>query len=152
MVDKPENRIKTMNNAHFFDALFVSLNEGKTVKFRVVGKSMVPFLLEGDIVVVKASTADDVSIGRIVLGRYKGNYILHRVVGTSREGVRLAGDGNLSLVEELDWEDVGAVVIQAFRGNKEIPCDTAWIRAKGMMWYYARPFRALLAKIKKLSK
>lgn len=109
---------------------------------------MRPFIYEGDKVTVKAIPLADLKNGMIALAHADQGYVLHRVVAIRPGIISLAGDGNLSQIELVDTNKVMGVVHQAFRGEVELTVCTDWSRTKGLMWYYARPFRRVFSKLK----
>jgi hypothetical protein len=58
------------------------LRSGYSVRFRVDGRSMLPALTPGSLVLVQPLTGGLLSIGEIVLCNLAGRLIAHRIVGT----------------------------------------------------------------------
>lgn len=130
-------------NDLFFEQVKERLNAGQKVKIPVAGKSMEPFLQNGDLVVLKRFEENDLVNGKIVLAYFNNAYVLHRIVRIKEDTVTLAGDGNIQQVEIITNKDILAVVIQAYRGEKELSINTLL----GQIWYKLRVIRAVYSKI-----
>lgn len=147
--DKNKRNFKVQNNL-FFEIITDDLKNGKSVKFNVSGKSMVPFLNHGDQVVVKQPSDLDVKKGDILLFKYQGKFILHRLVKIKGPKYYLAGDGNLDQIEIIEKEDVIGMVTGGSRGDKLLKVSSNFNKKLGLMWYYIRPLRYLFSKFKKV--
>ncbi|KUY27441.1 S24 family peptidase [Elizabethkingia ursingii] len=130
-------------NDLFFEQVKERLNAGQKVKIPVAGRSMEPFLQNGDLVVLKRFDENDLVNGKIVLAYFNNAYVLHRIVRIKEDTVTLAGDGNIQQVEIITNKDILAVVIQAYRGEKELSINTLL----GRIWYKLRIIRAVYSKI-----
>ncbi|KUY16974.1 hypothetical protein BAZ12_20020 [Elizabethkingia miricola] len=130
-------------NDLFFEQVKERLNAGQKVKIPVAGKSMEPFLQNGDLVVLKRFEENDLVNGKIVLAYFNNAYVLHRIVRIKEDAVTLAGDGNIQQVEIITNKDILAVVIDAYRGDKELIINTLL----GQIWYKLRVIRAVYGKI-----
>ncbi|MDX8573120.1 S24/S26 family peptidase [Elizabethkingia sp. HX QKY] len=130
-------------NDLFFEQVKERLNAGQKVKIPVAGKSMEPFLQNGDLVVLKRFEENDLVNGKIVLAYFNNAYVLHRIVRIREDTVTLAGDGNIQQVEIITNKDILAVVIHAYRGEKELSINTLL----GQIWYKLRVIRAVYGKI-----
>lgn len=130
-------------NDLFFEQVKERLNAGQKVKIPVAGRSMEPFLQNGDLVVLKRFEENDLMNGRIVLAYFNNAYVLHRIVRIKENTVTLAGDGNIQQVETITDKDILAVVIQAYRREKELSINTLL----GQIWYRLRVIRAVYSKI-----
>ncbi len=142
-----------VNNQAFFDYIAPFLEEGRQVSFLVKGESMRPFLFEGDKVWIRKPLGRTWRSGDLILARWCGNYVLHRLVKRKKDLLGLAGDANLVQIEWINEADIIAVALSARREDQKIyDADSSWQRVLGMCWYYLRPFRRVLAKIKKIEK
>lgn len=130
-------------NDLFFEQVKERLNAGQKVKIPVAGKSMEPFLQNGDLVVLKRFEENDLVNGKIVLAYFNNAYVLHRIVRIKEDAVTLAGDGNIQQVEIITNKDILAVVIHAYRGGKGLIINTLL----GRVWYKLRVIRAVYGKI-----
>ena len=57
------------------------------VRLRLLGTSMAPALLPGDVVSVRRAKLDEISVGEIVLFARAGRFFVHRVVSTCTASV-----------------------------------------------------------------
>ncbi|MCL1671867.1 S24 family peptidase [Elizabethkingia ursingii] len=130
-------------NDLFFEQVKERLNAGQKVKIPVAGRSMEPFLQNGDLVVLKRFEENDLVNGKIVLAYFNNAYVLHRIVKIKENTITLAGDGNIQQVEVITNKDILAVVIQAYRGEKELSINTLL----GQIWYKLRIIRSVYGKI-----
>lgn len=60
------------------------------VRLRVLGTSMAPAMLPGDLVSIRRAGLDEISLGEVVLFAQNGRWFVHRVVG--RNEVSAAGN------------------------------------------------------------
>lgn len=145
--DKNKKSFKVQNDL-FFEIITDDLKKGKSVKFNVSGKSMMPFLNHGDQVVVKQPSGLDVKKGDIILVKYQGKFILHRLVKIKGVKYYLAGDGNLDQIEIVEKEDVLGLVTGGSRGEELLKVNSDFNKKLGLIWYYIRPLRYLFSKFK----
>ena len=112
---------KKIDNNTFFAPVSEFLKEGKDVRIRVRGRSMLPFLNQDkDEVMLRKISTQIIEKGTIVLAHIDGRqYILHRVLRRDGDTLILRGDGNIGTTEECGVEDVMAVVQKKIRAGKE---------------------------------
>jgi len=111
---------KTVENEQVFALVEENLREGSSVILNVRGNSMAPALMDGkDSVTLEpvAMQKRDLSVGDVILFRYKGRFIMHRIVGTDKRKdasdkekmvITTKGDA-LATSETISSEDVIAV-------------------------------------------
>ncbi|KGE14162.1 S24 family peptidase [Sphingobacterium deserti] len=139
-----------INNHIFFDEIQFHLAKGKAVSFIVRGESMRPFLFEGDKVQVRTADGQRLKLGDILLAKWRGNYVLHRLVTKKRDKFGLAGDANFSQIEWVEELDIIAKVVGVTRGGSKLKNPEGRLnRILGVLWFYMRPARRVVAKIKK---
>jgi len=136
----------TLPNELVFDQVLECLQQGKCAVIRVKGRSMQPFIREGERVLLKRFDIREICRGMVVLAKVEGQMVLHRLVGYNRETVCLAGDGNLVQRERVAYADVIATVVSLYRGEKEIRLNQ-WSKCLGQSWYLVRPYRRLVSKL-----
>jgi len=142
-----------VSNQAFFAYIAPFLEEGRQVAFLVKGESMRPFLFEGDKVLIKKPLGRPWKMGDLILARWQDNYVLHRLVKRKKGMLGLAGDANFVQIEWVKETDIIAVALSASRDDKEVyDVENSWQRIQGMCWYYLRPVRRALAKLKKIEK
>lgn len=138
---------RIISNELFFEHIKEILALEKSVKFRVRGKSMHPFLKEGDFVLLKCPEQGDIRVGKIVLASFRDRYILHRVMWSTPRHLYLAGEGNYAQVEKIREKDVVGVVLRAFRANKKLDVDSYTMLGLSAGWFVLRPMRRLANKL-----
>ncbi len=141
------NKIKTMSMEQIVTLSLPVLEEGRSVKFTVVGNSMSPiFCSNRDRVTVKK--ADKIKKYDVILYRRdNGEYVLHRVVGKGKLGYKLCGDNQLIVEYPVRAENVIAVMTSFERNGKETDADCLWYRVYSVLWCMSIPFRPLEYKI-----
>lgn len=115
----------TLSNATFFAAVEAQLAEGLRVRMPLNGTSMEPLLHHGETVVV-APVEEEVSVGEVVLFRYKDRHLLHRVVAIEGNCFTMQGDNCISR-EVAEREAIVAKLVEVPRiGSTD---SKAWQRA-----------------------
>lgn len=138
--------MKTVPNILLFKAAEAALDMGETIRIRLVGNSMYPFLHENeDIVVIAPHSLKELRRGEIVLFRYGDSYCLHRIISIRNGNLRLCGDANHDLCETIRTEDVIGILrnICHSSGNST-ECRSLLWRIKGEIWMRLRPVRKYL--------
>lgn len=120
---------KQVPNECFFAWVEAELEAGRSVRFRVKGRSMLP-LLRGlkDEVVVAPCPDGALRRGEAVLFRYRGRHVLHRVVGRSGDRYRMQGDGVWTACEECGRADIVGVVRKVVRPSGRV------VETRSMLW------------------
>jgi hypothetical protein len=139
------NRQKiSLPNQSFFHQLKEFLDCGKAVTISVRGNSMIPFLKDGDKVLIIPGDGNLPKIGQVVLARTTFGVVLHRVVLIKGGCLCLAGDANLVQIEEIKLSDVIGIVNAAYRSGKELDISSRRVFFTALLWYKVRPVRRLL--------
>lgn len=148
-MDKTEPRIIT--NELYFEEVQRLLNEGKEVCIRVKGNSMLPFIKNGDRVLLVAYTETPLLLGANILAKHEGNYVFHRYVGKKNESIVLAGDGNIALHEYVKSSDIVAIATKHYINDSDLAKDinSIWPRLRGMVWYRLRIIRRIFIGLKR---
>ena len=136
-------------NELLFEHALEYLSLGKSIIIAVKGKSMNPFLKEGDKILLNPVVGKDLSKGMIVLAKSEGKMLLHRLIKLEDVSACMAGDNNLVLRECVDRADIVAVAECIYRGDREVHLNRKWKRFLGMVWYQARPLRRVIGKVLK---
>lgn len=106
----------TVPNEEFFSWVEEELDLSGTVRMRVRGCSMYPFLRDGkDEVTLVLYRGTGLQRGQIVLFRYRGVHILHRVVKNVDGIIVIRGDNVFGHCEICSSADVSGVVIAVHR-------------------------------------
>ena len=135
-------------NELFFKEVKVLLDEGKQVRIPVKGKSMRPFLRNGDTVLLAHVSNRSIRWGAIVLARTSDyGIVLHRVVYKNNDKLWLAGDAHSRQREQTTVDDVLAIMVAAYRKGKKLKLDSFGSRCVVVLWFLAFPFRGYVIKI-----
>jgi ribosomal protein L24 len=132
----------------FFDEVKTLLDKGNQVRIPVKGRSMRPFLKDGDTVILASKNDRSVRWGDIVLACTTTNRIvLHRVVYRKKDTIWLMGDAHSRQKEQTMKIDVLAVAISAHRKGKELKINSFLWRCTVMIWFIVLPLRGILVRI-----
>lgn len=146
--------METFENDWLFRLAESELKGGRSVKIRLVGESMRPFLKsESDVLTVEPADKDKLRVGDIIFIKLRedGDYILHRLIKKSDDGILvLKGDANpRGKVERVEDSLLLGTLAKVERGGKEvIDCkNNRFWRLKGLLWMRLSFCRSLLLKI-----
>ncbi len=135
--------MKEIANSVFFSYVAEEITEGKSVILRVKGKSMVPFLHEGDIITLIPCDKNSLQVGDIVLFRYRKNYFLHRIIKKNKEKLILQGDAIIRVKEKTTTKRVIALLQQVERKNgKIINCRSLAWKLRFYVWFFVKAIRS----------
>lgn len=130
----PAQGVVTVDNELFFGFVVRLLDEGKTAMIKGKGKSMLPFIENGE--TIQLSKMEKYEAGDIVLAHLPmGKYILHRVISYSDTIVTLMGDGNLVGKEYCHPDSIKAVCKLKYddKGN-EVFLDSDCFKSRAELW------------------
>ena len=119
-----------MANDVMADLIEEAVNKGETVRLRVQGNSMFPFLRNGkDVVEIRKVRGEEVRRGDVILFRYSSSFILHRVVRRNGAVVKTQGDGVWNFFETIAANQIIGVARLVVRENgKMVKLDSmGWI-------------------------
>ena len=129
-------------------AVLPLLKEGKSVKIKPSGGSMVPFITgDRDMVEIKAIDAT-LKRGDIVLYRRdNGQYILHRIYRVKGEEYYLLGDSQNAVEGPIRREQIVAMSEIYYKDGVRKDNTKTSMRIKYTIWFWLRPVRGILIKI-----
>ena len=129
-----------------------ALRQGKTVKVRIDGESMYPFIRGGkDLVeLVPCDAESELPAWCCPFYCWEGHYMVHRYIGREETDCLMLGDGNLARVERVRRSEVIGLLRYIYRpdGSVQDCLDARWLR-KGALWYKLRPVRRFLLPLMK---
>lgn len=134
------------------DQLFPLIKElltaNKTVRLKVRGNSMYPFIRSDlDDITLEHADFDAVKKGDIVLiKRRNGAYVLHRVCKITADAFYMVGDAQQDLEGPLYPEQLLAKGVSIVRNGRELRCDAWGMWLAAWIWLLARPVRPFLFK------
>lgn len=125
-----------LKNEIFFAEVEHLLAEGEEVAIVVRGHSMTPLLRNGvDKAILRSVKEEDVTVGRVVLFRYRGAHVLHRIKRIDGEQITFAGDGNYKIKEQATRSDIVATMIAVERSSGgRIECSSRRWRLWSAAW------------------
>lgn len=144
------NKTRIISNEDYFAEVQRILNEGKEVRIRIKGNSMLPFIKDGDTVLLRAYQGQTLALGSSILAKDNDKFVFHRYVGKKNGQYMLAGDGNLVLCEYVEATDIIAIAYMHYPLGKDkgFNIDRPWARLRGLGWYHIRLIRRVLSKLK----
>ena len=134
-------------------AVLPLIAEGKSVKIRPTGWSMVPFIVgERDQVEVKAFNPV-LKRGDIVLYRRdNGQYVLHRIYKVRDEDFYMLGDSQNIIEGPVKREQIVAQSRYYYKKGKRKDNDSLSMRVKYTIWFWVRPFRNQLIRLNNIKR
>ena len=92
----------------FLEGVADLLEDGQSVRIRIGGSSMDPFIRGGvdEVELVPYVSGDELPLWTGVFFRWKGKYMVHRYIGREGDFFCFMGDGNLIQVEKVQEKDI----------------------------------------------
>lgn len=148
-MEKMESRI--ISNDLYFEEVQRLLKEGKEVCIRVKGNSMLPFIKNGDRILLVSYAGAPLLLGTNILAKHEGKFVFHRYVGQKNGSIALAGDGNLVLHEYIGTSDIIALATLHYATASDVPrnINSKGQRLRGMIWYQLRIVRRIFVGLKR---
>lgn len=143
-MDRQQTKSIFLPNNPFLEEVDTYLKAGKKVFIRVRGTSMLPFLREGDKVLLVSPNCTPICKGSIVLAHTYYGYRLHRVIGVKAGAFVIAGDANARLTEKIVFTDIKGVVVEAYRNDFPLHINELGKRLASRVWMFIRPLRGCL--------
>jgi signal peptidase I len=121
-----------------------SLRRGNPLRLRARGGSMLPFLRDGDLVVIRPAPASEIRIGDVLCYEPPaGGLCLHRVIAREKRGFVTRGDA-LAYVETVPDAAVLGLVTAVERRGRVKRLETPAARRQGRLIAHAAPALARL--------
>lgn len=129
-------------NELFFAEVQAQIRQGKKVKIRVRGNSMLPFIRNNDEALLIPPTPEKIRKGTPVVAQTDElGIVLHRIHRIEGSRITLLGDGNVNQFEHTSPERIIAVVSHYYRGKHTLRTDSLGMRIVGRLWMAAHPWR-----------
>ncbi len=144
-----DSKTRVISNEDYFAEVQRILREGKEVRIRIKGNSMLPFIKDGDTVLLRAYQGQSLALGSNILAKDKDKFVFHRFVGKKNNLYILAGDGNLVLREYVEATDIIAIAYTHYPQDKDktVAINRPFPRLRGLGWYHIRLLRRIAAKL-----
>lgn len=138
-----------VRNDLFFAGVQEILRQGKSVRIRVRGSSMLPFLRHNDDVLLAPPDGKHIRKGTVVVAQTdESGIVLHRIRQITKSGrITLLGDGNTNQFEHTDYSRIIAVVTRYYRGRHSFSPESPLMRLIGLLWCYMHPWRSYLLRV-----
>jgi len=133
------------------------LTRGGSFSFRARGFSMVPFIQDGDFLIIEPVKASNLDIGDVAFYRFgRDRLVAHRVIGREmrkeKEILIMRGDSNTGYDDRVHAEQVLGRVVSVQRGKKLICMDGGPRRLMALLWVKISPNGPLLSQCVKAVK
>jgi signal peptidase I len=127
------------------------INKNEKVLLKVRGSSMEPFL-HSNVTTVTLVKPEKLNRFDIILFKDENNtYLLHRIIKIHNDIVITMGDGN-TRKESLHKDQIIAVVNDYQQDGMNTSMTNKKNLFKVRVWYYIRPFRKILLKLRRFLK
>lgn len=137
--------MKTFPNNYLMKRVEHEIGQGNSVRIRLVGRSMQPFLHEdGDLLTIGPCSSKELKRGEIVLAHADGQYYLHRIISLHNDSVRLCGDAICNSFELIPTSGIVGRLRNVERQGEIINCNALHWRFKGLVWMWLFPIRPYL--------
>lgn len=135
-VSKPKIRKQVINNTVFFQELRSRIAEGRQVRIRAKGWSMLPLIWDDrDVIVLGPLSPKSISVGRIVLAQLgTGRYVVHRITAIKGSRLSLRGDGNPYQEEYVHTQKVLAELVKVTRGGRDYSPESLQWKLTTWLW------------------
>ncbi|MCF8256631.1 MAG: hypothetical protein K9J06_03710 [Flavobacteriales bacterium] len=128
---------KVLNTEETFGLGGQMLAEGRTVKLRLGGYSMWPFLLPGDVATIAPVKADEVLLGDVLVFDRGDRWIAHRLISKETKGknhvLRTRGDSCINEDAPFKEEKLRGKVVEVQRGRRVFRLDHLRAQRLGRM-------------------
>ena len=129
-------------NNIFFAEVQAQIQQGKKVKIRVRGNSMMPFIRNNDEALLIPPTPEHIKKGTPVVAQTDElGIVLHRIYDIEGSRITLLGDGNVNQFEHTSPDRIIATVSHYYRGKYTIKVDSWYMYLIGRLWMAAHPWR-----------
>lgn len=129
-------RKQVINNTVFFKELRSRIDEGRQVRIRAKGWSMLPLIWDDrDVIVLGPLSDKSISVGRIVLAQLgTGRYVVHRIVAIKGSRITLRGDGNPYQEEYVHIQKVLAELVKVTRNGQDYSPESIQWKLTTWLW------------------
>lgn len=142
-----ETRTTYVPNNLLFAEVDTQIKQGKKVRIKIRGNSMLPLLRNNDEVLLIPPTENNIKRWMPVVAiTDEIGIVMHRIIKIDNEHITLLGDGNVGQIEHSAKDKIIAIVSHFYRGDKTIRTDTFAMRIWSIMWYIVHPYRKKILK------
>ena len=128
------------------------LRRGRSIRFRARGRSMLPLIRNGDVVIAQPASDDDLCVGSVVLHRIgPDRLVAHRIVWRGLNdgaiSVKTRGDASFGPPDVVGAEQVLGRVVAVQRGDRLVRLDRGGWRLAGTLWARLWPTGPILLRL-----
>jgi len=135
---------RILNSADLQDLIGQILKTGNKVRFEARGRSMQPFIYEGDILEVAPAASRDFRVGDVLLVQTgDGGLLAHRVIKTRRRdkvAFFIKGDSCAGPDGWFGYENILGRVVAIEHAGKKIEWTSNAQRWRSMIWVFIVPW------------
>lgn len=137
--------MKTLPNYYLMKEVESEIGKGNSVKIRLVGNSMLPFLHEEkDLLTISPFSLKELKRGDIVLANSYDQYYLHRIISLNNDTIQLCGDAICDSFENIQIDRIIGILRSVERNRHIIKCNALHWKIKGIVWMWLFPIRSYL--------
>lgn len=141
---------KVILSNEFLSEAAEQLRKGISVRLRVDGQSMYPFIHGGqdevDLIPYDGVTPPEPWCCPFY--KWHGQYMIHRFIGVKDNKWRMLGDGNLCRVEEVPQSEIIGILRTIYYSDGTVlDCRNQKWLWKAAWWYRLRKFRRYLLRL-----
>lgn len=132
---------------NFLEGVAAMLAEGQSVRVRIDGESMYPFIRgsKDEVELVPYQSGTQLPLWTCLFFKWRESYIVHRYVGKEGSFFCFMGDGNLVQVEKVEESNILGILRTIYHsdGTEQDCLNSKWL-CWGALWYRMRKFRRFL--------
>jgi hypothetical protein len=130
------------------------LENGNMVRFRAHGRSMLPFIKDGDILTIAPINSDNLKKYDIVFYRKPDKKLAaHRIISKSKKNesilFHIRGDGYVGGTEKIPATDIMGVITKVERNNTKIKLNSLKIKLATIGWTTIQSIRWFIYRVKR---
>ncbi len=149
-----ETNKTTISSEDFEQLAGELLGGGNMLRFRAHGRSMHPFIQDGDILTINPATPESLTNGDIAFYRKAtGQLTAHRILSKKKDVnsiiFLIRGDGHIGGPERVTAEKIIGVVIKVVRDGADIPINSFQKRAAAAIWSKSQSIRWFICRVKR---
>ena len=132
---------------HFLEEIAQLLREGDSVRVRIDGESMHPFIIGGkdEVMLIPYDKKYPLKLWSCAFYNWRGHYMIHRFVGVQDGKYCMMGDGNLVQMERIEESEILGILQTVYHadGSTQDCLGKKWL-CQGRYWFKLRKLRRFL--------
>ena len=140
--------MKIVETTEYLSVLRELVEEGREVRLKIAGESMVPFLREHRDEVFFRKPIEELKKGDIVFyQRECGQFVMHRIQKVKPEGYYLVGDNQTVIEGPVAREQIFGLVTRVIRDGKKMEPGDFWWDFFEHVWIRIIPLRRCVMRV-----